>query len=338
MHKTQVQSLGQQDPLKESMATQLQYSCLGNSMDRGVWWIMVHGVTRSWPWLSDFHFQLSRFIKLIPWNVFSISNLVFDLAVRRLELVITVNDLQICMVYRSDYLKWFRTGSNREWINSKANHSFLLLWFLPSNQDDFQLVSLHNRKHKPQFTDEENKYGSRKWFSKVYRACKMVDLRSEPAVQQFEGPSGKWKCKVPYSNIRKKRFFPSSTACLSRCCGGFHLIFDVILLRAWEDLRGNCSVQFSHSVVSDSLWPLSRITPGLPVHHQLAEFTQTHVHRVGDAIQPSHPLSSPSPPAPTSSQHQGLFQWVNSSHKVAEVLEFQLQHQSFQWTPRTDLL
>ena len=73
--------------------------------------------------------------------------------------------------------------------------------------------------------------------------------------------------------------------------------------------------------------------PGLPVHHQLPEFTQTHVHRVSDAIQPSHPLSSPSPPGPSPSQHQGLFQWVNSSHQVAKVLEFQLQHQSFQWTP-----
>ena len=84
--------------------------------------------------------------------------------------------------------------------------------------------------------------------------------------------------------------------------------------------------------------PMNRSTPGLPVHHQLPEFTQTHVHRVGDAIQPSHPLSSPSPPAPSPSRHQGLFQWVNSSHEVARVLEFQLQHQSFQWTPRTDLL
>ena len=74
-------------------------------------------------------------------------------------------------------------------------------------------------------------------------------------------------------------------------------------------------------------------TPGLPVHHQLPEFTQTHVHRVGDAIQSSHPLSVPSPPAPNPSQHQGLFQWVNSSHEVAKVLEFQLQHQSFQWIP-----
>ena len=69
--------------------------------------------------------------------------------------------------------------------------------------------------------------------------------------------------------------------------------------------------------------------PGLPVHQQLPEFTQTHVHWVGDAIQPSHPLSSRSHPTFNLSQHQGLFQWVSSSHQVAKVLEFQLQHQSF---------
>ena len=79
-------------------------------------------------------------------------------------------------------------------------------------------------------------------------------------------------------------------------------------------------------------------TPGLPVHHKLPDFTQTHAHQVGDAIQPSHPLSSPSPPAPNPSQHQGLFQRLNYSHEVAKVLEFQLQHQSFQCTTRTDLL
>ena len=65
-------------------------------------------------------------------------------------------------------------------------------------------------------------------------------------------------------------------------------------------------------------------TPGLPVQHQLPEFTQTHVPLVSDAIQPSHPLPSPSPCAPNPSQHQSLFQWVNSSHEVAKVLEFQL--------------
>ena len=75
--------------------------------------------------------------------------------------------------------------------------------------------------------------------------------------------------------------------------------------------------------------PMIHSTPGLPVHHQLPEFTQTHDHRVSGAIQPSHPLSSPSPPAPNPSQHQSLFQWVNSSHEVAKVLDFQLQHHSF---------
>ena len=82
--------------------------------------------------------------------------------------------------------------------------------------------------------------------------------------------------------------------------------------------------------------PMNRSTPGLPVHHQLPASTQTHAHWIGDAIQPSHPLSSPSPPPPNPSQHQDVFQWVNSSREVAKVLEFQLQHQSFQWTPRTD--
>ena len=79
-------------------------------------------------------------------------------------------------------------------------------------------------------------------------------------------------------------------------------------------------------------------TSGLLVHHQLPEFTQSHVHWVGDAIQPSHTLSSPSPPTFNLSQHQGLFKWVSSLHQVAKVLELHLQHQSFQWIFGTDLL
>ena len=97
-------------------------------------------------------------------------------------------------------------------------------------------------------------------------------------------------------------------------------------LAEWSVQKQFSSVQFS-SFAQSSLTlcdPMNRSTPGLPVHHQLPEFTQTHVHRVDDAIQPSHPLSSPSPPAPNPSQHQSLFQWVNSSHEVAKVLEFQL--------------
>ena len=84
--------------------------------------------------------------------------------------------------------------------------------------------------------------------------------------------------------------------------------------------------------------PMDCSTPDFPVHHQLLELTQTYVHWVNDAIQPSHPLSSPSPPAFSLSQHQGLFKWVSSLHQVAKVLESQLQHQSFQWIFRTGFL
>ena len=95
-------------------------------------------------------------------------------------------------------------------------------------------------------------------------------------------------------------------------------------------MSGNFSVQllllFSHSVMSNSLQPHGLQHPGFPVHHHLLELVQTHVHRVSDAIQPSCTLLSPSPPAFTLSQHQGLSRWGSSSHQVAEVLEFQLQH------------
>ena len=84
--------------------------------------------------------------------------------------------------------------------------------------------------------------------------------------------------------------------------------------------------------------PMECSTPGFPVHHQLPELTQTRVHCVGDVIQPSHPLSSPSPPAFNLSQHQGLCQWVGSLHQVAKILELQFQHQSFQWIFSTDFL
>ena len=95
----------------------------------------------------------------------------------------------------------------------------------------------------------------------------------------------------------------------------------MLLMLGFSSVTQSCPTLFD---------PMNRSTPGLPVHHQLPEFTQTHAHRVGDAIQPSHPLSSPSPPAPNPSQHQGLFKTVSSSHEVAKVLEFQLQHQPFQ--------
>ena len=93
-------------------------------------------------------------------------------------------------------------------------------------------------------------------------------------------------------------------------------------------------VQFSLSVLSNSLWPRGLKHARLPVHHQLHEHAQTHVHRVSDAIQPSYPLLSSSPPVFNLSQHQGLFQWVSSLNPVAQVSVFQFQHQSFQWVFR----
>ena len=102
----------------------------------------------------------------------------------------------------------------------------------------------------------------------------------------------------------------------------------------WQFSSGSSVAQSCQTLCN----PMDCSTPGLPVHHQLTEFTQIHVHGVGDTIQPSHPLSSPSLPAFNLSQHQGLFKRVSSSNQVAKVLELQLQHQSFHWTFRTDFL
>ena len=105
----------------------------------------------------------------------------------------------------------------------------------------------------------------------------------------------------------------------------------LLSISTWKEAQYHwsfSSVQFSSVAQSCPTLcnPMNCSMPGLPVHHQCPEFTQTHVHRVRDTIQPSHPLSSPSPPAPNPSQHQSLFQWVNSSHEVAKVLEFQLRN------------
>ena len=101
----------------------------------------------------------------------------------------------------------------------------------------------------------------------------------------------------------------------------------------------NMLSQFSQFSCSVALCdPVNHSTPGLPVYHQLPESTQTYVHCVSDAIQPSHPLLSPSPPPLNLSLHQGLFKWVSSLHQLAKVLEFQCQHHSLQRNPRHDLL
>ena len=108
-------------------------------------------------------------------------------------------------------------------------------------------------------------------------------------------------------------------------------------------IPNNWVVMYIHSIISVAQScltlcdPMDCSMPGFPVHHRLLELTQTHIHWFGDAIQPSYPLTSPSS-AFNLSQHQSLCQWVSSSHQVAKILEFQLQHQSFQWIFRTDFL
>ena len=122
--------------------------------------------------------------------------------------------------------------------------------------------------------------------------------------------------------------------CVIHFCWAQLLVLEFFSVDFFSSVQFN-SVTQSCPTLCD---PMNRSTPGLPVHHQLPEFTQTQVHRVSDVIQPSHPLSSPSPPAPNPSQHQSLFQWVSSSYEVAKVLEFQLQHHSLQRNPYCKLI
>ena len=115
---------------------------------------------------------------------------------------------------------------------------------------------------------------------------------------------------------------------------------DEWIKKSWYIYTMEYSVQLNSVAQSCPTFcnPMNCSTTGFAVHHQLPEFTQTHYHWVGNAIPPSQSLSSPSPPAFSFSQHQGVFQWVGASHHMAKVLEFKHQHQSFQWIPRTDLL
>ena len=142
----------------------------------------------------------------------------------------------------------------------------------------------------------------------------------------------------PRQHIKKQRLTLPTKVHLVKAMGFPGVMYGC---ESWTIKKAQLSSVQISSVTQSCLTlcdPMNRSTPGLPVHHQLSELAQTHVHRVSDAIQPSYPLSSPSPPAFTLSQHQGLFQWISSSHHVNKVLEFQLKHQSFQWIFRTNFL
>ena len=157
--------------------------------------------------------------------------------------------------------------------------------------------------------------------------------------------------KYSYTQITKHPIAETLSQCIAffnTFLNGYFLTITLKLLNYLEiiiwwiiyKLCYSIHFMFSPSSVAQSCSslcdPMDCSMPGFPVHHQLLELAQIHVHQVGDAIQPSHPLLSPSPPTFKLSQHQGLFQWVSSLHQVAKVLEFQLQ--SFQWIFRTDLL
>ena len=153
--------------------------------------------------------------------------------------------------------------------------------------------------------------------SGVYQWCLWGEGNSNPLqCSCLENPrdGGAWWAAVygvAQSRTRLKQLSSSSSSSSDACDYNFLVSYP-----------GISSVQFSHSVMSNSA------TPWIAAHQAslsiTREFTQTHIHRVSDAIQPLHPLSSPFPPAPNPSQHQALSQWVNSSYEVAKVLEFQL--------------
>ena len=155
-------------------------------------------------------------------------------------------------------------------------------------------------------------------------------INSEPGIGLCWGVGGLQNCLAPSSGCEVASFH-SYYVWEAAGFQGYHRVWKGGLEQ--DKLKHKaCSVQFSlvtqqYPTPCD---PMNRSILGLPVHHQLPESTQTHVHQVGDAIQPSHPLQSPSPPAFTLSQYQGLFKGVSTLHQVAKVLEFQLQHQSFQ--------
>ena len=151
----------------------------------------------------------------------------------------------------------------------------------------------------------------------------------------------------PWASVMLKiwHWFEDASKIVAQACshGGGRFPFRSLGNRLASESLGHCFTplfvfhRFS-SVAQSYLTlcnPMDCSMPGFPVHHQLLELTQTHVHPVGDAIQLSNPLLSLSHPTFNLSQHQGLFKWVSSSHQVAKGLEFQFQHQSFQWIFRT---
>ena len=205
-----------------------------------------------------------------------------------------------------------------------ATHSNILAWRIPWTEEPGGLQSTGSQRVGHNWAINTHTHRNTKdfWVFILYPANLQNSLMSSSSSEDF------WNlldflCRVP-CHLQSDCFTCSSPISillyifLLHCCGFCYCLVIQLCLTLCDSL--DCSM------------------PGFPVHHQLRELAQTHVHRFSDAIQTSHPLSSPSPPAFNLSQCQGLFQWVSSSHQVVKVLEFQLQHQSFQWLFWTDFL
>jgi len=230
---------------------------------------------------------------------------------------------------RKRFENWFwnrRVGGRaqplKEWQSPRTWHKLIknqlgarwwISWLPVDFEPQYKLVVTHH--HGQLHTHRHHESSKAHQKDKKWAVAQFLEI---PTL-----PQNSWN--IPRTHSVQ---FTSVTLCDPMDCST--PAFPVHHIRLWN------SIQFSHSDVSNSLWPKGHRTAGLPVHHQLLELTQTHVHRVWWC----HPTISsyvvPSPPTFSFSQHQGLFQWVGSLHLVAKVLE--LQHQSFQWIFRTDFL
>ena len=189
-----------------------------------------------------------------------------------------------------------------------------------------------------QFNSQISYWGCWCFFTPKKSPCVFFPLQLD--IRYIEEPHScqerafRSQCSASLPNPAATHFPPGLWVC---CLSLFHAQKKWLLL---VEISTTCMSQFSSvtQLCPTLCNPMDCSTPGLHVHHQLPELAQTHINQVGDAIQPSHPLSCPSLPTFNLAQHQCLFKWVSSSHQVAKVLEFQLQCQSFQWIFRTDFL
>ena len=218
-------------------------------------------------------------------------------------LVIVVHSLSCVLLFVTHGLQHTRTQA---FLSFTVSRSFLKLMSIESVMPSSRLILCHSLSFCPQSFPASESFSTSQLFTS--------------GGQSIGASASSLVLLINIQDIKMaKRIHKMTKKCM------FNIIKD--------------SVQFSSISQSCPTLcnPMNCSTPGLPVHHQLPEFTQIHVHRVSDAIQPSHPLWSPSPPAPIPPSIS-LFQWVNTSHEAAKVLEFQLQHHSFQRNPRADLL